>query len=178
MVHPMELTGDERTAWQNHLADYEIEPPFPQLERQVIRCSEEQKKQRVYTELRGTDLNGMTFKGRAERLGWYRGSVTDGGGISSYHKTFPASEVDVFLGIDGFYIGIDMYAEIKLEDLLFVESGSVKIGSYMYDEPSNGDDPRVIPLGEVPPIVFSEVMGDVKKIAGKKEDAGPGAEQE
>ena len=63
-----------------------------------------------------------------------------------------------------------MYAEIKLEDVRFVRSGSVKIGSYTYDEPANGDDPRVVPLGDVPPIVFSEVMGDLARIAGKTGD--------
>jgi hypothetical protein len=167
MIHPLELSEDERVNWQNHLADYEIEPPFPQLARDVVHCKPEQSSLRVYGALSGTSLNGMTFKGRAERLGWYRGSVVDAGGISSYHKSFPAAGVDVFLSIDGMYMGMDMDTEITLGDVHFVKQGSVKIGSYTYDEPDNADDPRVVALGEVPPIVFSEVMGDLQKIAGK-----------
>jgi hypothetical protein len=44
----------------------------------------------------------------------------------------------------------------------------VKVGSYTYDEPGNAEDERVMALGEAPPIVFSEVMGNLKKIAGTK----------
>lgn len=166
MIHPLELTDAERSAWQNHLADYEIEPPFPQLEREVVRCAPEQAAQRMYRDLSGTALNAMTFKGRAEKLGWYRGSVCDGGGITSYYKSFPASGADAFLALEDFYIGIDMYSEMKLGDACFVRNGSVRVGSYTYDEPGKEDDPRLIPLGQVPPIVFSEVMGDLRKIAG------------
>ena len=118
---------------------------------------------RVYRELSGTSINGMTFKGRAERLGWYRGSVCDGGAITSYYKSFPASGTDVFLSLDGFYIGIDMYATINLGKVSFVKHGVVKVGSYTYDEPHGDDDPRIIPLGIIPPIVFSEVMGDLQE---------------
>jgi hypothetical protein len=169
MIHPLELSDDERRVWQNSLADYEIDPPFPQLERNVVHCTDEQSSHKMHRELRGTSINGMTFKGRAERLGWYRGSVCDGGGITSYYKSFPASGADVFLGVEDFYIGIDMYSSIKLGDVCFVKHGTVKVGSYTYDEPGNDEDARIIPLGEVPPIVFSEVMGDLQKIAGKTE---------
>jgi len=175
MVHPLELSEAERQAWQNHLADYEIEPPFSQLQRKVVHCTEEQAGQSMYRDLRGTSINAITFKGRAERLGWYRGSVCDGGGITSYHKTFPASGADVFLGVEGLYMGIDMNESITLGDVCFVKHGTVKVGSYTYDEPGNDNDPRLIALGQVPPIVFSEVMGDVQSIAGKTESDVPTA---
>jgi hypothetical protein len=176
MVHPLELAETDRDTWRNHLADYEIEPPFPQLERDVIPCTPEQSSLRVYSDITGTSLNAMTFKGRAEKLGWYRGSVVDGGCILSYFKSFPAAGCDVFLGIEDFYMGIDMYSDMKLGDVFFCRHGTVKVGSYTYDEPGNADDPRVIALGEAPPIVFSEVMGDLKKIAGTKSGEGEAAE--
>ena len=115
----------------------------------------------------------MTFKGRADRLGWARGSVCDGGGITTYTKSFPAAGVDVFLGARR-HVHRHRHdlAEIKLEDAFFVRTGSVKTGSYTYDEPGDENDPRVLPFGQVPPIVYSEVLGDLHKIAGKKEAAG------
>jgi hypothetical protein len=167
IVHPLELSEDERAAWQQHLADNETEPPFPQLARPVVRVSADQAALRSYKAVRGVALNAMTFKGRAERLGWQRGSVVDAGGITSYWKSFPASGADAFLGLDGMYIGIDMYASITLQDLVFVRGGSVTIGSYTYDDPEGEKDPRALVFGEVPPIVFSEVMGDLAKIAGQ-----------
>lgn len=176
MVHPLELDEAERLAWRNHLADYEIEPPFPQLEREVVAVQPEQAAAKVYRELTGTSINAMTFKGRAERLGWSRGSVVDAGGISSYYKSFPAAGVDVFLGTEGLYIGIDMDTDITLGDVTFVRRGTVKVGSYTYDEPSGAEDARAVALGEAPPVVFSQAMGDLQKIAGKKQTATEGGE--
>ena len=172
IIHPLELTEDQRKAWQTHLADYEITPPFPQLERPVVQLAPEHAAKKSLSDYAGTSINGMTFKGRADRLGWTRGSVCDGGGITTYTKSFPAAGVDVFLGLDGMYIGIDMSSEIKLEEAFFVRSGSVKTGSYTYDEPGDENDPRVLPFGQVPAIVYSEVLGDLHKIAGKKEADG------
>ncbi len=171
IIHPLELTEDQRKTWQTHLADYEITPPFPQLERPVVQLAPEHAGKKCLADHAGTSINGMTFKGRADRLGWTRGSVCDGGGITTYTKSFPAAGVDVFLGLDGMYIGIDMSTEIKLEEAFFVRSGSVKTGSYTYDEPGDETDPRVLPFGEVPSIVYSEVLGDLHKIAGKKDTA-------
>ena len=42
-----------------------------------------------------------------------------------------------------------------------------QVGSYTYNDPENEDDATVVPFGKVPPIVFSEVMGDLKKIAAQ-----------
>ncbi len=169
IVHPLELSAEQRQAWATHLADYNIQSPFLQLERPVVFPAEDEKQTRMSTKYRGTSLNAMTFKGRAERLGWQRGSVCDGGGITCYAKSFPGAGADAILGLDGMYIGIDMYADIKLEQFCFVRGGSVTFGSYTYDEPSNDKDPRLIPFGEVPPIVYSEILGDLGKIAGQQE---------
>lgn len=171
IVHPLELSADARPAWRTHVADYEIEPPFPQLDRSVVHLTPDRAQQKTLGDFTGIGINGMTFKGRAERLGWARGSVCDGGGITTYVKCFPAAGVDVLVGLDGMYIGIDMYSEIKLQDAFFVKTGSVEIGSYTYDEPRDEKDERLLRFADVPPIVYSEVMGDLQKISGKKEDA-------
>jgi hypothetical protein len=91
--------------------------------------------------------------------------------IGTYVKSFPAAGADALLGLDGMFVGIDMNEDITLQDLTFVRSGSVKIGSYVYDEPSETSDERVLAFGAVPPIVYSEVMGDLRKIAGQKSEA-------
>ncbi|HEV3119536.1 MAG TPA: DUF4132 domain-containing protein [Gemmataceae bacterium] len=171
VVHPLELGDEARKAWLTHLADYEIEPAFPQLERPVVHLAADQKATKSLHDYKGTSLNAMTFKGRAERLGWMRGSVVDAGGVLSYWKSFPTAGVDAFLGLEDMYVGIDMYSDIKLQEAYFVRTGSVKTGSYTYDEPGKDDDARLLSFGQVPPIVYSEVMGDLQKIAGKKADA-------
>ena len=119
-------------------------------------------------EIAGTNVNGMTFKGRADRLAWTRGSVCDGGSITAYYKSFPGAEVDAFLRLDGLSMGIEMYDEIELEEAFFVPSGSVKTGSYLYDEPVDDSDDRLLSLGDIPPIVYSEVLGDLRKSRARK----------
>ncbi len=177
VVHPLELPADVRAAWVKHLADYAVEPPFAQLDRPVIAPTPNQAAQKFGKDLAGTELNAMTFKGRAERLGWARGSVCDAGGINYYRKTFPNAGVEVFLGLEGMFVGVDMYSDVTLGDWFFVRSGSVKIGSYEYDEPGNDTDPRLVPLGAVPPIAYSEALGDLARIAGKGAESGASTEE-
>ena len=176
IVHPLELAPETRQGWLKHLADYDVIPPFAQLERPVVKVKPEQKGTKFGSEVAETELNAMTFKGRAERLGWTRGSVCDAGGISFYLKSFPAAGVDVFVGTDGLYVGIDMYSDITLGKAFFVKHSSVQIGSYVYDEPGDTNDPRLVAYGVVPPIAFSEAMGDLVKIAGKESGPSPDSE--
>jgi hypothetical protein len=170
LIHPLELTPDARQAWGTHLADYSVEPPILQLSRPVVFPKDEERAIKISKQYEGTQLNAMTFRSRAERLGWQRGSVTDGGGISSYCKRFPGAGADAILELEGLYIGIGMEESITLGKFSFVKTGTVKFGSYVYDEPANDQDARLIPFGEVPPIVFSETLGDLAKIAGTKTD--------
>lgn len=166
IVHPLELTAEERQRWITHLADYDVVPPFAQLERIVVTASHDERAVRFGNQSADTKLNGMTFKGRAERLGWSRGSVCDGGGIPYYLKTFPGAGVDVFVEIAGMYVGIGTDSDVMLGRTFFVKHGSVRIGSYIYDEPTDANDPRLLAYGDVPPIAFSEALGDLGRISG------------
>ena len=65
-IHPLELDDEALGAWRTHLADYEVESPFPQLERPVVRVSDERARCADLPELSGTSLNAMTFRGRRE----------------------------------------------------------------------------------------------------------------
>ncbi len=168
LVHPLDLEEADRAAWLQHLVDYNVAPPFAQLDRPVVLASEDERALKFGKHVKGTSLNAMTFRGRAEKLGWTRGSVADAGFVSAYRKVFAGAGVEAFLYLDGMYVGIGVDETIELDQFCFVKAGSVQIGSYVYDEPSNDDDPRLIPFGDVPPVPFSEVMGDLAKISGKE----------
>jgi HEAT repeat protein len=167
LLHPLDLAEAEKEAWLAHLEDYEMLPPFPQLLRPVHSCRTEDRTGKMIGTVSGTELNAMTFRGRSEKLGWVRSSVCDAGGVGAYRKVFSGTGVDAFLQLEGMYVGITMHDSITLGDVYFVTSGSVKVGSYTYDEPSDGNDPRVIALGQGPPVAYSEVMADLYKISGK-----------
>jgi hypothetical protein len=116
----------------------------------------------------------LTFRSRAEKRGWSRGSVTDSGCVDAYRKVFPGAGVEAFLGLEGMNVVSDMNDTISLQDFFFAAGGSVKVGGYVYDTPGDESDERLIPFGDVPPVVFSEVMGDLAQIAGQSGD-GQGA---
>ena len=138
------------------------------MDRPIAIVTDEDRLRRQYKGVCGVTLNNMTFKGRAERLGWIRGSVRDAGSIWAYHRRLLQAGVEFLLCLDEMYVGMDIYSDIKLQEGYFVKAGSVKIGRYVYDDPADESDPRVIPFGEVPPIAFSEIMGDLQKIVGKR----------
>ena len=110
-----------------------------------------------------------TFRSRAERRGWQRGSVVDAGGVTSYVKTFPGAGVEVYLAIEGLYMGIDPMESITLGVARFARADTVKRGSYIYDDPG-ADDPRLLTFGQVPPVVYSETVGDLKAITAGSDE--------
>ena len=116
----------------------------------------------------------MTFRGRAEKLGWANGSVTDRGGVNFYRKVFPGAGVEAFLGLEGMWVALRGDESIELQGFYFVKSGLVRVGSYVRDNPSDESDDRLIAFGAVPPLVYSEVMGDLKRIAGQSGEEGAG----
>ena len=60
------------------------------------------------------------------------------------------------------YLSVGYYdVNAEIGSLMFVKKSGVRFGSYMYDEPSNESDPRLVSFGDVPPIVYSEVMADM-----------------
>lgn len=165
IVHPLELSAESVAAWRAHLERFRVEPPFPQLERAVERLDPVHANRRELAVAQGREVSAGTFRSRAERRGWARGSVVDAGGVSGYFKTFPGAGVEVTLELDGLYVGIDPMDTVTLGIARFARADTVKRGSYVYDDPQAGDA-RVLPFGAVPPVVYSEVVGDLKAIAG------------
>lgn len=167
MAHPLNLEEATAQRWVEHLADYEVTPPFPQLERPVILPGSSDRLRKFYDEIDGTQLGAFTFRGRAERLGWVRGSVCDAGCITAYYKPFPGAGADAFLFVEEMWVGMTMEDQMRTGRAFFVKHDSVEIGSYIYDEPNDEKDERLLAFGDVPPLVYSEVISELGRIAGK-----------
>ncbi len=172
IVHPLELDGAELEAWRTHLADYEIEPPFLQLDRPVVRVEDERRSVTLADDVAGVSLNVMTFRSRADKLGWLRGPVVDAGTVDVYLKSFPNAGIDAFLEISGLYMRIDVEASMDLGGYFFLREGTVRSGQYVMNMPDREERYRRIPLGDLPPLVYSEVAGDARRIAGTTTTGG------
>jgi hypothetical protein len=101
VVHPLELSPEARQAWLRSLADYDIVTPFAHMERPVVIVKQHEAATKFGSAVAETELNDLTHKGRAERLGWARGSVCDAGCVNYYLKSFPAAGVDAFVESEG-----------------------------------------------------------------------------
>jgi hypothetical protein len=163
IAHPLDLTAEQIQAWQTHLSDYEIEPPFLQIERQVVSVPAELRGQAKYERLKGTTMNAMSFRGKVERSGWTRAGSTDGAMISSYRKRFAASGIDAFVMLEGMIVyGYDPQASVTLNEVLFLPR----------DAKAENFTASLMKLSDVPEMVFSETIGDLMRITGKTEAGG------
>jgi hypothetical protein len=168
MVHPLELDDAALVLWREHLGRFKIKPPFRQLDRPVARLDPLHGNRKQIGFTNGVDISCGTFRSRAEKRGWVRGSVVDAGGINSYYKVFPGAGVDVYLTTEHFWIGMDPMESLSLGPAFFAKAGSVEVGSYIYDEPNDSDDPRVLRFDQVPPVVYSETISDLEAITEGK----------
>lgn len=164
LVHPLDLDADTLRMWQQHLADYEIAPPFAQLNRAVVRLDDTLRTARWWVSCLGYVINGATLKGRYLKAGWERGSVQDAGWYSTLLKTFPAAGIQAVLETTGLSIGYEQNVTTALKRLAFVPAGSMRTGSYVYNDLKD-DDARIMLLGDVPAVVFSEAAADVQTFA-------------
>lgn len=162
-VHPLELAEPDLAAWRSHLERHGVVPPFPQLERPIHRLDPLHANRRELAVCQGTSMAQGTLFSRSERLGWHRGSVVESGELASLYKPYPAAGIEVILELHDFFMGggFDNYG--TLGRALFVEPGTVKRGRYVSDDPAP-DDPRVLPFGKIPPIVYSETISDLMAI--------------
>lgn len=170
MIHPLELEAAGLDAWRAHIARLIVKVPFPQLDRPVEWMDPLHGNRRKISITEGRKVGAGTFKSRSEKRGWLRGSVVDAGGISSIYKSFPGAGIEVILMTDNYWIGIDPMDQVELGCASFVKADTVSRGSYTYDEPAS-DDPRVLRFDQVPAVVYSETLGDLKAIIGDNKSA-------
>jgi Domain of unknown function (DUF4132) len=161
MVHPIDLDAETIDFWKNDLLDNGIEPIFPQLNRPVIALKGIDKNVKMSDAYEGVEVGGYTFLSRMDKTGWVKGSIGDGAGILSYYKAFTEVGLVAIIMQTG-SLSIGYYdGNAKIGKVMFVREEGIRFGNYIYDEPTKMNDPRLVRLGDVPPIVYSEVMADM-----------------
>ncbi len=164
LVHPIELSEEELEDWKEQLSDYEITQPIEQLERRVYRISEEEKEAEELTRFGGMLLNGLSLSGKLQGMGWYRGSVQDGGVYDTFYREDAAMAVE--LEFSGSFVG-DENDDVTVYGAAFYKSGTVKRGSYVYDKIKPENRFR---LGEVSPRYFSEIVLELSKATASSQE--------
>jgi hypothetical protein len=145
LPHRLELTEAELTRWGQVFGDYEILHPFPQLDRDVYAATDAERAATTLARTQGIDVPTGKILG-LEARGWHRGTPQDAGWIWEMYKTLPG----------------DYCAELPLEGGLLAGAmaespPSQKLGGLTVKRGS-----AVVPFGQMPPLVFSELVRDLE----------------
>lgn len=147
--HPLELEAQTAAAWGQVFADYQLLQPFAQLGRPVYTATPEEKKGAAFKRVEGLKVPTGKVLGLEQR-GWRRGSPQDGGVVCWMEKTLPGDRV-LMLDLDpGLYTGY------------LSESPEQKLGPAVLRTDTGWGDTGRIPLGELDPILFSELARDLE----------------
>jgi hypothetical protein len=164
LVHPLEMTEEERAAWGEVISDYEIVAPFSQLGRDVFRLEKGEEKAESLDRFKGLKLVAPTLVFTLEKMGWVRGIGMDGGGFDEHSKPFPAANVTAVVHYEG-CVGmgyIDPNELLTLAQIYFI-SGMRDPSGYGWED----KNATKCKLGSVNPIVISEVLADMQVLKSK-----------
>lgn len=170
LIHPIELTEQERSVWSEQLADYEIIQPFPQLSRAIFTISKAETDTDVLNRFNGNEIINQTLCGRLTKYNWEKGPAYDAGIFTEfYHKdisglvrnadgTTTALGYVTELTFSGTYIGV---FELEPEDVTIEE-----VRFYRAD-----DCKHPIALGDVNSRYFSEILLQLTAALGDPEES-------
>ncbi len=154
--HPLGSPVDEVLQWRELLAELKVTQPFKQAYREVYLLTDAERATNSYSNRFAAHiLKQSQFRVLAKIRGWktdYLGAW-NGGDDGIAKRELPEWELRAELWTNG--VG-DQYAEAG--GLLYVGTDQVRFCRARSDEP--------LPLSEVPPIVFSEIMRDVDLFVG------------
>ncbi len=152
LVHALELTAADAAAFGQIFADYEILQPFAQLGREVYRLTDDEREAFELARYKRKQVaTGSVFG--LENRGWRRGDPQDGGWIGWFTRPI-ADDLEVELDLDPGTVVGDISYEPKQ-----------KLGALVLRRPNSyGDDGRRR-WSEIDPILASEVLRDVDRLA-------------
>ena len=178
MVHPIELDEETRQSWLQHLTDYEITPPFPQLNRSIIALDETPQHITWWEQYAGYRVAGKLIKDRYQHAGWEPGEEEAGENYNLIWKAFSGAGIEAILEISYLMAGYERSWPTTIIRLGFGRTGTVERikqasaaaaesnnDDYDYYRPHKIDEAALLKLSEVPPVVFSEAAANVQAFA-------------
>ncbi len=161
LIHPVEISEEEKKAWQEQLEDYEIKQAINQLARPVFLIEEDEKKARKLSRFNGASITDVTLTSRLVNMGWEKGPALDAGIFVHFYREDKDAGLGVELSFSGAYIGggYDYSEDVDVEDARFYRPDKTKT-SYGYD--SIKDDQALV-LSDIPARYFSEIVYQLTK---------------
>ena len=152
LAHPLRMTDTE--AWAQVLADYEMLPPFPQLDRPALAPVDGTV--RSLDNWIAKDVGTGRLRGFMARKRWIRGTPQDGGVVLWMVKPFRNSDVTAVLDFQpGLGMGYDFEQQQEIRELTFVRGVHSDKPGYRLEG---------IPLSEIDPVVYAEVVASIEAL--------------
>lgn len=164
IAHSCQLPPAVGDAWVRHLADYEVAPLFVQFGRETWTLPDDQRTATAITGLEGHIVEAFKLRGMATKSGYSRGATGDGGWFYEYCKGFPGLGLTAVLEFSGNGLP-EENRRVALTKLSFERAQA---------EATPWSTKEAAPLGEVPAVLLSECVNDVRAIAA----SGPGYDPE
>jgi hypothetical protein len=161
--HPLHLSPELRGAWGEVVSDYELTAPFPQLGRPLHFPEPDAADLVEVTRFNGIPCLAMALVDGLERRGWQRGDPGDGGYFSTHLRDFPS-------GITAraeYSPGVSVW-DGRSADLQEITGVSFFRGVAPGPRYSRSlRDADRLPLRQVDPVVYSEVMADLAALTAR-----------
>lgn len=165
LVHPLELTADQISAWQEQLADYELTQPFDQLGRMIFRPEDKELPCNCLTRFEDTTVNSVAMINQMTKNGWYKGDAEDAGAFYYFYRedvksrSLNADGTTTYEGWGSLLVHSGTSTviydyegeEVTLEDVVFFKAG------HMPEYYKKNDEAR-LKISDVDPRYFSETM--------------------
>ncbi len=168
IVHPLDLTDELKETWGTVFGDYEIIPPFPQLNRPTYPFEADEKGQSSIKRFKNLSIPGLSLKGFVQNsMLWRQGAAEDAGIVNVFWCAFEEANISCTVCMEmGFDAGGGNWSEDGgLTDVFFYKGRQVR---YYWGSQRDKD---VLALEKVPPMILSEVLYSLYKFTSKYEES-------
>ncbi|MBB6566898.1 DUF4132 domain-containing protein [Kribbella sandramycini] len=151
LAHDTALEPATVRSWQQHFVDYEVAPLFQQFGKELFRLPAAKAGDTRLLDFEGHLLETFALRGRAAKLGYQRGEAQDAGWFYEYEKRFPSIGLTVVIEFTG--------------NMLPEENRVVALRALYVARAVGRRGGPLLALGDVPPVLLSEVYNDLRLLA-------------
>ncbi|KDM90322.1 DUF4132 domain-containing protein [Photobacterium galatheae] len=167
LVHPTELSSEQLAAWQGYFDDWNLEPLFGQLSRDVVELQPAKGNQ--YHVPCFSRKSPSTVVNRLRKNGWAVGSVRDAGSFDEMYKELDGLDVGIEITFDesiwhGGYGYESHELTVTAKTVEFYRPGRLHRGSYVYDDLQEEEYAHLrLTADDLPERVARELLLEAKK---------------
>ncbi|MDE5835317.1 MAG: DUF4132 domain-containing protein, partial [Ruminococcus sp.] len=170
LVHPIELTDEQKNTWIEQLSDYEITQPFNQLTRRCYKPTEKELNSDEVTRFEGVSIGSYTLRGKLTKQGWETGEPMDAGFFEEFVRN---DVIKCTKNSDGTTVYDGYHTEIAFDGMCidYMEAEDVHLGKLIFKNYNSDYYTNNLKIKNVNLRYFSEIIMQLSSF-GNTEDKG------